>query len=344
MTTGNNLSPYPYFGGKRTVAADIWKRLGDCRNFIDPFLGSNAVMLNRPGWDWESGEWHDGANRIETVNDADGYVSNFWRAIAADPEQTAHYADWPVNENDLHARHSWLLAQKDGLAPRLEGDPEWFDAKIAGWWAWGICCWIGSGWCSGQGPWHAEDGMLVNGNAQGVNRQLPHLGNAGKGVNRKRVHLSGERGVARPGAALYQWFDALSARMRRVRVCCGDWSRITGPSPTTELGMTAVILDPPYSGAMRDKDLYTTDSNDVSTSVREWAIANGDNPLLRIALCGYEGEHEMPGTWETYRWKAQGGYGGQGDGRGRANRDLEVVWFSPNCLKVDRPTQGEWTL
>jgi hypothetical protein len=43
------------------------------------------------------------------VNDIDGYVSNFWRAVQADPELVAHYADWPVNEVDLHARHRWLV-------------------------------------------------------------------------------------------------------------------------------------------------------------------------------------------------------------------------------------------
>ena len=85
------------------------------------------------------------------------------------------------------------MGVKDTLAPHLEGDPDWYDAKIAGWWVWGIACWIGSGWCSGKGPWQvveAEDGsrQLVHlGNAgQGVNRKLVHLGDAGRGVNRSR--------------------------------------------------------------------------------------------------------------------------------------------------------------
>lgn len=55
-----------------------------------------------------------------------------------------------------------------------------------------------------------------------------------------------------------------------------------------------------------------------------------------IALCGYEGEYEIPETWETYRWKAVGGYGSQGDGRGRANANRECIWFSPYCLRPDR--------
>jgi hypothetical protein len=67
--------------------------------------------------------------------------------------------------------------------------------------------------------------------------------------------------------------------------------------------------------------------------VREWAIENGDNPSLRIALCGYEGEHQMPDSWDCVAWKARGGYGSQGDGRGRENAARERIWFSPYCLK-----------
>lgn len=64
-------SPYPWFGGKSTIMPEVWKRLGDTPNSVDPFLGSNAPLLSRAGWDWDAGQWRDGKNRIETVNDAD---------------------------------------------------------------------------------------------------------------------------------------------------------------------------------------------------------------------------------------------------------------------------------
>jgi hypothetical protein len=131
----------------------------------------------------------------------------------------------------------------------------------------------------------------------------------------------------------------LAERLRRVRVCCGDWTRVLGPTPTEKLGLTGVFLDPPYGHAERQDDLYAED-HDVAADVREWAIANGDNPLLRIALCGYDGEHMMPDTWEAVAWKAPGGYGSQGNGTGRANAEREMVWFSPACRKVDRPRQA----
>jgi hypothetical protein len=45
----------------------------------------------------------------------------------------------------------------------LHADPDYFDAKIAGWWCWGACAWIGTGWCSGEGPWNIDDtGALTN--------------------------------------------------------------------------------------------------------------------------------------------------------------------------------------
>ena len=43
----------------------------------------------------------------------------------------------------------------------------------------------------------------------------------------------------------------------------------------------------------------------------------------------------MPDGWKPLRWKAAGGYGSQGAGRGRENAAREVVWFSPHCLDFD---------
>ena len=316
-------APFPYFGGKSRIAGEVWKRFGTVKNYVEPFFGSGAMLLNRP-------DWEPGVRLLETVNDKDGFLSNFWRAVAAAPEQVAYHADWPVNENDLHARHSWLVGQRDNITSRLEGNPDYYDVKVAGWWVWGASCWIGSGWCSGKGPWQSVDGIFVNvktKDGQGVNRKLPHLGDAGRGVNR---HSSG----------LLEWFYQLAERLRYVRVASGDWSRVTGPSVTHGFGLTAVFLDPPYSDdANRANDLYAKDDLSVSHKVRGWAIANGDNPKMRIALCGYDGEHAMPESWTAINWKTNGGYGNQGDAQGAINKHRELIWFSPHCL-TDSPSVG----
>ena len=323
------LSPFPYFGGKRKVAAQVWQRFGKVQNYVEPFAGTAAVLFARP-------LPFDGN---ETINDFDGMVANFWRAVKLYPEETVKHADNLVNENVLHARHAWLVGQKETLAPRLEGDPGWCDPKIAGWWVWGMSCWIGSGFCSGRGPWGVVDGQLVHlgSNGMGVNRQLVHLGDNGRGsvegTERKRpaLAISGGRGVTRE-RNLYDWFGALADRLDRVRVASGDWSRVCGPSVTFKHGMTGVFLDPPYSDtADRANNLYTHDSVDVAHDVREWAIENGKRSDMRIALCGYEGEHEMPGEWETSSWNAGEGFGGQAEERS-GNGKRERVWFSPACL------------
>jgi hypothetical protein len=72
----------------------------------------------------------------------------------------------------------------------------------------------------------------------------------------------------------------------------------------------------------------------LAHQVREWAIEQGNDPLLRIALCGYEGEHKMPPSWKCVPWKTRGGYGSQSHGLGRENSHRERIWFSPHCLKA----------
>ncbi len=339
----------------------VWERFGDVANYVEPFFGSGAVLLGRPT-----------EPRLETVNDADCLLSNFWRALQNDPEGVASYADWPVNEADQHARHLWLCSQED-FRERMKTDPDYYDAKIAGWWVWGASCWIGSGWCAKQfpnvaDPSHRTDRkrphLAGGGTGNGVNRKLPHLsdsgtgikrqtpslGNSGHGINRQLPDLSNseqrvdrqlpdlgskgtEKGINRKNLELLDYMNALADRMRKVRVCCGDWSRVCGPSVTFRHGVTGVFLDPPYGDAAgRTSNLYSVDSGSVAKDVREWAIANGDNPDMRIAICGYEGEYEMPDSWESVEWKAQGGYGSQGDGIGRENSARERIWFSPHCL------------
>lgn len=309
-------APFPWFGGKRDVADRVWSALGNVSHYIEPFFGSGAVLLRRP---------HEA--KFETVNDIDGLLANFWRAIRFDPQAVADHADWPCNEADLHARHVWLVGQRNRLTERLMGDADYFDAKAAGWWVWGSCNWIGSGWCSGQGPWTSIDGELRD------VRQLPHLSSA-QGVNRKLPHLSEGRGVNRK-LFIQNWFADLGDRMRDVRVACGSWERVMGPSIWgAGGGVTGIFLDPPYAAAERS-EVYACD-NDVAQDVLQWCIENGGNPSLRIVLAGYAGEHDkLEGLgWGVSAWKARGGYGSQGDKRGRDNAARERLWLSPHCMGV----------
>ena len=347
--------PAPYFGGKSKIAPQVWERIGaGVPNLVEPFVGSGAFLLARPG----------GKPRgcVETVNDASGYLSNVFRALQADPDAVARHADRPVNERDLEAIHWWLLTEGAARLVPLAGDFRAFDAEVAGLWIAGACCWIGGGWCSGEGPWqwtgsewakrdsasqlpHVGDpGMGINRQlphvgdpGMGINRQLPHVGNPGMGINRQLPHV-GDPGMGGERTEFIRaWFTRLSARLRDVRVACGDWSRVMGDSVTFRHGLTGVFLDPPYHGAGVEwqHDGYAPDASgaDVWADVTAWCRENGNNPLLRIALCGYEGSPGVPEGWEAMAWKSHGGYGSQGDGAGRANAMREVVWLSPACLE-----------
>jgi hypothetical protein len=157
----------------------------------------------------------------------------------------------------------------------------------------------------------------------GIHRSLPNIG----GEHGKGAGVAGLR-----NDAIYEWMRALCERLRYVRVCCGDWTRILGPTPTTGVGLTGVVLDPPYAADGRCEDVYACDDVNVSADVRKWALEHGEDPLLRVVLCGYAEEHDMPG-WTRVAWKAKGGYGNQRKDGTNDNAHRETIWFSPHCLK-----------
>lgn len=406
-------APFPWFGGKSRAAGLIWPRLGDVRNYIEPFAGSLAVLLARPT-----------PARIETVNDVDCYLANFWRALQHDPEGVAYHADSPVNETDLHARHRWLVHTAKERLERLKTDPDFYDVKVAGWWVWGQCLWIGSGWCASpewtgrvnagraargvnteryqqrpsvtgdqgvirtrngdpteqrrrpqltgdqgvlaqkrpvlreagaDGIWKKRFEVGQNGQGSGIHRRWNGGGKGGgsgvcaPSLSQQIPQLCGDGSGAHRGllservksAGLYEYLGELAGRLRRVRVCCGDWKRVLTPAVTTYIGITGVLLDPPYSQS--ERSICYAHDYDISAHVRAWALEHGGDPKFRIALCGYEGEHKMPTSWSCAPWRAHGGY--SRSERGRKNRDRERIWFSPHCLPAERPSlfDGEAT-
>jgi hypothetical protein len=235
--------PAPYFGGKSKVAPLVWNRFGDVDNFIEPFVGSGAVLLARPS-----------PPRVETINDLDCYVCNVWRSLKHDPDGVAAWADDVVSEADLHSRHRWLvgverpepvvpgrfaddpLAREAYLAGflgeertyaaafrrKVRTDPHYYDVKLAGWYLWGMCAWIGGGWCAtpeagavngpvgGSGERrpkidegvHYGNGVHAKGERPHQSQQLPRIGTGG--------HGDGTVGVHRLSAGRPQLADAYS--------------------------------------------------------------------------------------------------------------------------------------
>lgn len=224
----------------------------------------------------------------EYVGDTDGQITNFFRAAQyGDHRELANLAKWPVSQLDLQARTKWLKRQRQRLHRNLIDDPKWYDLECAAWYAW-----VQSVRISSNGA------TIVLGRTAGVNR--------------KRQNLE-------------EYFSILKDRLKDVVIDYGDWTRIANAAlRNAKRADCAILLDPPYDTSTgRQKNLYAHDSSDVSPYVRRWALARAKtHPRLRIALCGYEGEHRMPDDWEELPWWSR-------MGKGR-----ERIWFSPNCLKV----------
>lgn len=335
-------APFPAFGGKRTIAAEVWTRLGHPTQYIEPFCLSAAVLLAAPA-----------PASLEVVNDINGFIANFWRAVKHQPEAVAGWADYPVSHIDLGAAHIWLMAQRDRIGAALH-DIEWpGDAKVAGRWLYGQCCWIGSGWCEWNGnppngmgkiPAVSQDagfginavGKVPNVNAGfgggvGINAvgKVPHASDAGMGVQAAgKVPHASNAGMGEPilwtsaGRTAWRWLHQLADRLERVRVVHGDWTRCLN----NHYGGndTAVFLDPPY----RSYEKLYGDGAPVADAVEAWAR---DHAHLRIALCGHVGDYNLLG-WDAVEWSR-----GKHTYSGNNTTDKECIWYSSACLPRRQP-------
>ena len=126
MSVREIVSPVVRYGGKARAAPLVWEAIGDPHCFIDPFAGSLAVPLRAPH-----------VLKKVVLNDLDDLLVNFWRALQQDPEGVAYWADYPTSHTDLIARREWLRQQWPEVRRTMKVDPEWYDVKVAGWWAWG---------------------------------------------------------------------------------------------------------------------------------------------------------------------------------------------------------------
>jgi hypothetical protein len=185
-----------------------------------------------------------------------------------------------------------------------------YDMQLAAWWIWGASCWLGSGWC--REPSRKRPAIAGQGNrphkGRGVARPCafktnPALGNG--------IHAGTHR------ENLVAWMLALADRLRWTRIICGDWTRAVTAAVTTSHGLTGIVLDPPYCHSLRNSRLYREDDPALSAAVRA-CIEHGDDPLLRIVLCGKHDEHDelLEHGWAKHPWRDDG----------------EVVWASPGCV------------
>ena len=75
----NALLNYP--GAKWGMAEEIVALMPPHRSYLEPFFGSGAVLFNKP------------PSAIETVNDIDGDIVNFFTVLREQPEELARLID-----------------------------------------------------------------------------------------------------------------------------------------------------------------------------------------------------------------------------------------------------------
>lgn len=284
--------PFPYMGSKRRVAEDVWERFGDVKHYFEPFAGSLSVLIKRP-------DWHQ--NDTQTVNDLDGFITNFWRSIKHDPKGVAGcLKDEPIIELDTHAKARWLLNEEDDLIESLRKDIDFYDTKAAAYWVYGQSCWKMSGWPS-------------------ESKKMPH-----------HAEKNGRGTFAIDGIKSY--FKRIKNILSNTRIICGNWNRIVNSyTQMVHCGTpVSIFLDPPYTKTSgRGNNIYNEDSLSVGNDVYEWCIEHQDIEGFKIALCGFEDEYDIPDSWDTINWKSDGG---------NKNQDKERIWFSPQCKSVGQET------
>jgi len=172
---------FSWFGGKRKIAPIVWSRLGPVDRYIEPFTGSAAVFLARPK-----------PKGREILNDIDGFLVNFWRAVRADATAVARELEMPISELDLMARKKRFTAPAaESLVARLQDDPEYFDRTLAAWWYFGHSASVGNRW------------LRLH---EIPNQFLPAMDS---------------RGIAERAVDLIR----IQKRLVDVFLLCGDWSR-----------------------------------------------------------------------------------------------------------------------
>lgn len=128
MHIKNKISSFTYLGGKLSILPWLLPLLPECKHFVDVFGGSAAVLLNRP------------QSPIETYNDINHKVVNFFRVLREQPEElikllelTPHskyeydQAWYSENDNPIEkARKFYIRTQQSLLAAGGQD-------KIKGW-------------------------------------------------------------------------------------------------------------------------------------------------------------------------------------------------------------------
>lgn len=90
------ITPFSYYGGKFSHLDSILPLLPEEDHYVEAFSGSGAILLNRE------------PAQVETLNDLDGSIINFFRVLRESPEELLYQV-----EQTPHSRSEYELALED---------------------------------------------------------------------------------------------------------------------------------------------------------------------------------------------------------------------------------------
>ena len=269
--------PIPYYGSKEKIApviVDIIKKDEWTNQYIEPFVGSNSIIL------------HDDFEGIKVIlNDFDGKITNIWRALKYKPDETAGFIQGVCNTINLTGLDLAVQRSYDDLLDRLHADIDYCDPKVAAHFMDLCCSWIGC--CAGntKGPWTTikdDEGIdiFVRKEKGEVGCQQAQYSNK-QNINTTKNHT--------------EWFSAISKRLSDAYILSHDFERILNLS-VIKNKRTTIFFDPPYdkAGDIGAGCSYISDEhNIISKRTREWCIKNHNElSKTRIIVAGRGKEHD----------------------------------------------------
>lgn len=283
--------PIPYYGSKEKIApviVDIVKKDGWSNQYIEPFVGSNSVLL------------HDNFDGIKCiVNDFDGKITNIWRSLKYKPVETASHISGVCNTINMTGLDLAIQRSYDALLDRLHADIDYCDPKLAAYFIDFACSWIGAGAGCTSGPWTTvkdDDGydILVR-TTKGEISCKQSLYTSDQGVKCQQSQYSSDQGVKCGKLDIDSWFSEISQRLSDTYILSHDFEKILNMYNITHK-RTTIFFDPPYNndGNTGGGAPYICADNDsVSTRTRDWCIKNhGELKQTRIIVAGRGTEHD----------------------------------------------------
>lgn len=139
-------STLPYFGGKRIMAPRIVEELGGRPNYCEPFMGSLAVLMERPR-----------ARGIEVANDLWGHAVNLARVLGSDRyDELADRVARTLAHEDLFAEAKAKTPEdlvESEVAPSVEAVS---DAHVERAYWLLVCSWVGRNGYTGTKGYNSD--------------------------------------------------------------------------------------------------------------------------------------------------------------------------------------------